>query len=614
MRRVMRLLEGGVVPEQLLVCTFTRTAAHDLSRELQRMGVAGSDRVRAGTVHGLCHSVLSQGDVLRQTGRIPRPMLFFEEKFLLEDLRGTNGEQLRALEARLEAFGAAWARLQSDTPGWPQDTQDQTFLDALIPWLRFHESMLVGELVSEGLRFLRDNPASPHRPRFTHVLVDEYQDLNRAEQVLLDNLATDGALTVIGDEDQSIYAFKFAHPEGIATFDQAHPGTHDESLDECRRCPRTVVAMANALIANNPGRAPRTLQAQPGNPDGEVLVLQWRSMEEEANGIATFIEERIRSGRVDPGRVLVLAQRRQFGYAIRDALNQVGVRALSFFYEEALDGNPKKADSCSALEAFTLLTLMARPEDRVALRCWCGFRSPSLNSGAWSRVRARCEATGASPSAVLADLSEGRLVLPNTRAVVARYRALVARLEGLRGLQGPGLVDALFSATEPWAEPVRAIAGAFPDEGNPAALLEVIQRGVTQPELPMDVNYVRVMSLHKSKGLTADLVIVSSCVEGLIPNRPRGDTPEDHRRELEEQRRVFYVAITRTRSTLVLSSVTTLPRDLAWRMGAYVRGGNQTHASTVASRFLAELGPSRPAAVLGTTILGRPAALRGTSG
>src|SRR5213594_2626319 len=70
MRRVMRLLQEGVAPEQLLVCTFTRTAARDLSRELQRMGVTGSDRVRTGTVHGLCFSLLSQADVLRLTGRV----------------------------------------------------------------------------------------------------------------------------------------------------------------------------------------------------------------------------------------------------------------------------------------------------------------------------------------------------------------------------------------------------------------------------------------------------------------------------------------------------------------------------------------------------------------
>src|SRR6266704_4491949 len=172
MRRVMRLLETGVRPEDVLVCTFTRTAARDLQRELVRMGVPGSDRVRTGTVHGFCLYVLSRAEVFPVTKRVPRTLLKFEEKFLLADLRGTNGEQLTALGKRLDAFGAAWARLQSDTPGWPQDARDQAFLAVLEPWLQFHEAMLVEELVTEGLRFVRDNPASPHRLGFAHVLVD----------------------------------------------------------------------------------------------------------------------------------------------------------------------------------------------------------------------------------------------------------------------------------------------------------------------------------------------------------------------------------------------------------------------------------------------------------
>ena len=104
---------------------------------------------------------------------------------------------------------------------------------------------MVGEVVPESLRYLRENPASEERAAFDHVLVDEYQDLNRAEQVLLDLLAEGGTLTVIGDENQSIYSFKFAHPDGISNFHETHPGTHDETLDECRRCPELVIKLAN---------------------------------------------------------------------------------------------------------------------------------------------------------------------------------------------------------------------------------------------------------------------------------------------------------------------------------------------------------------------------------
>ena len=112
--------------------------------------------------------------------------------------------------------------------------------------------MLMGEIVPVMLSYLRNNPLCPERGQFEHVIVDEFQDLNRAEQVLTDLLAEQAAVTIIGDEDQSIYSFKHAHPDGIVTFADAHPGTHDETLNVCRRCPTGVVALANSLI--NPTR------------------------------------------------------------------------------------------------------------------------------------------------------------------------------------------------------------------------------------------------------------------------------------------------------------------------------------------------------------------------
>jgi DNA helicase-2/ATP-dependent DNA helicase PcrA len=599
MRRVMRVLQSGADALNIFVCTFTRTAARDLETELQRLGTPGADEVKTGTVHSFCFSVLSRAEVLRLTGRNPRPLLGFEERFLLEDLRGTNGEGIRDLGKRLNAFAAAWARLQTDTPGWPHDPADRTFLQALESWLIFHQAMLVGELVPETLRFIRDNPASPHRPQFEYVMVDEYQDLNRAEQVLLDELSSVGALTLIGDEDQSIYSFKFANPEGIAHFDQSHPGTHDESLEECRRCPRLVVSIANSLIGNNRRRASRVLLPRVSNPEGEVLVVQWGSTAEEAEGLARLISDRISAARVSAGRVLVLAPRRQFGYAIRDALVGSSVPAHSFFYEEALDGNPTDSSDSKAQEAFALLTLLAKPNDQVALRCWCGFGSSSLNRNAWARVRQHCESTGELPWISLEALAAGTLKLPYTSPLIKRFEQLRNRLSALQTLQGRDLIDSLFPDGEDWAIPLRAIAEAFPDDGEPDRLVEIVQRGVTQPELPTDVDYVRVMSLHKSKGLTADLVIVAGCIEGLIPTLPRDVAPDETLRALEEQRRLFYVAITRATHTLVLSSVTQLPLADAHRMGAIVR----FNGATITSRFVSELGPDRPAAVRGTTIL-----------
>lgn len=603
-RRVMRLLEEGANPRKVFVCTFTRTAARDLEKELGALGVPGAGLVRAGTIHSFCFSVLSRAEIFEIIGRFTRPVLKFEERCLLEDLRDNMAEGIRRLTKRLNAFSADWARLNSDMPGWPQDSQDQQFLSGLEAWLRFHQAMFVGELIPVTLRFIRENPLSLFRPRFEHVLVDEYQDLNRAEQVLLDELAVSGTLSIVGDEAQSIYSFKYAHPEGIANFDQSHPGTHDEHLDECRRCPQLIVSMANSLISHNPSQRTCQLRNCSSNPRGETFVVQWPSIQEEADGLARFVKRRIQVDGILAGKVLILAPRRQIGYAIRDALIRLDVASHSFFYEEALEGDSKSFPDCAAQEAFTLLTLLARPEDRVALRSWCGFGSNSLRSGAWVRIRQHSEGTTDSPKEILERLLNRQLNIPYTSGATERYRVLKGRLSELNGLRGTDLVDAIFPQSETWTEPIRRIVAGLGEDIEPKDLLDQIQHAVTQPELPTDVDYVRVMSLHRSKGLTADLVVVAGCIEGFVPTIQTDLSPQDKRRSLDEQRRLFYVAITRTTRTLVLSSITSLPCADAFKMGAKVlmRRRGQTPVPTVASRFLSELGPLRPATVAGERI------------
>jgi superfamily I DNA/RNA helicase len=598
MRRVARLLENGLDPRRILVCTFTRNAANDLKQELQRLDVQGAASVRATTVHALCFSILARNEVLKITGRARRPLLEYEKRFLLQDLHDGEFGNIHARRRRLKAFEAAWARLRSEQPGWPQDPVDQRFHSQLLDWLRFHDAMLIGELVPEALRYLRNNPASPERTSFAHILVDEYQDLNAAEQEFVQLIAEQARLTIIGDEDQSIYSFKYAHPEGIAEFHTRYPETRDESLELCRRCPTSIVEMANRLISNNGRRTNRVLVPRPENGAGEVHIVQWQNMEQEAQGLAEFIEQRVRSGQVEPGRVLVLAPRRQFGYDIRDALNAMGVQAHSFFQEEALDGDPTKLTKSRTQQAFTLLTLAANPEDSVALRCWCGFGSANLRQNAWDRIRALCAENGVSLTAALEGLESGRLTIPHGTNVVARLRELREQLERLTPLRGDELLNALFPDNDPDFAQIRIMAAGLDEDADATQLLERLRTNITQPELPTDVDYVRVMSLHKSKGLTADLVVVMGCVEGLIPTLPRDAEQVERDAALEEQRRLFYVSITRTREVLVLSSVTDLPRDRAYRMGVEVRGRGNT-VKTITSRFIDELGSTRPKPVKG---------------
>src|SRR6266536_894014 len=166
MRRVARLLAEGTKPERLLVSTFTRTAAADLQKELQKLGVAGIEDVPAETLHALCFRILQRREVLTLTGRSPRPLLDFEQRFLLEDLKTTVGGVRKASKA-VKAFAAAWARLQHEQPGWPERPEDRVFQKVLSAWLVFHDAMLIGEVVPETLRYLRENPQIPKRLRNT---------------------------------------------------------------------------------------------------------------------------------------------------------------------------------------------------------------------------------------------------------------------------------------------------------------------------------------------------------------------------------------------------------------------------------------------------------------
>jgi superfamily I DNA/RNA helicase len=604
MRRAARLIEEETDPNRILVCTFTRTAADDLSREILNLGVIGANNIVAGTLHAFCFRFLAREDVFSDTGRFPRPLLDFETRFMLEDLKQQGLGGIRECEKRLGAFNAAWARLQSEEPGWPQDTSDRRFHQFLVNWLVFHRCMLVGELIPEAYHYLRNNPTCPERTAFDHVLVDEYQDLNKAEQTILDLLAGNGTLTVVGDEDQSIYSFKFAHPEGIAEFSQYHNNTFDETLLECRRCPRLVVDIANDLISHNLSRSPRTLTCLDGNPEGEIYIVQWNSLQEEAEGIAQFVSNRVHSGEVYPGKVLILAPRRQLGYAVRDALNDLGTRSHSFFNEEVFDGMPQNLQESKTQQVFTLLTLLANPEDIVALRCWCGYGSNSLRSGAWSRILTYCANNNLSPKQVLEQLSVNSLRIANTNQIIERFRELQSQLQQLQDLQGQELIDSIFPE-EDWASNFRRYAQIDEeDDCDAQALLERLKTKIVQPELPTDVEYVRVMSLHKSKGLTGDMVIVLGCIAGMIPGIiPQDVNPVDQQRFIEEQRRLFFVALTRTRQTLILSSVSSLPRDMAHKMRVPLRGGDATYARTRASMFISELGSSAPRPIDGQSFL-----------
>jgi DNA helicase II / ATP-dependent DNA helicase PcrA len=597
--RVARLLETAVPPRRILPVTFTKVAAEDLQRELVNMRVAGCEEIRGSTLHSLGMKILSRQNVLAVTKRVARPLNRFEIEPLLYDLPAIFGNK-RDRAKRIRAYEAAWARLQHEQPGYAQAEIDADFERVLTAWLRFHEGMLIGEIIPELYRYLKNNPQSMERSMYDHVLVDEYQDLNKAEQAVIDLLSSNASLCVVGDDDQSLYSFKHAHPEGIRTFPETHPGTYHYLL-ECYRCPTTVVSIANALISHNVDREPRQLTQVFTNGPGEMWIVQLPNVGREADHVASFIDQQINAHGRKPGDILVLAQRRSIGNPIHAALQARGIPSKSYYQESELDSEV-------AQERLAIFKLFVDRADRIALRWLLGIGSNDFRARSYARLRAHCEQSGQSPWDALVALSAGAIKIPHCMQLVQRFHAIQNELRFLDEQAGTeDFVNRWLRAEFAGAGELRILVGVLmADAATPEELLSAIVEAVSQPEIPPDVTEVRIMSLHKSKGLSSPVVVIAGCVDGLLPAEPERGTPLAERQAiLEEQRRLFFVGVTRVRAipssnlpgSLLLTGSLTMTLADAMQSGiqpATVQYGTvQLHLS----RFIPELGNSAPAPI-----------------
>ncbi len=600
MRRVARLVEQHrCTPEEILLVTFTRTAAHDLVAKLEELEVPDIDRVWAGTLHGFCLALLQRDAVLQATHRVPRMLLEHEADLMLRDLGPAFGD-IYERRRRLKAFEAGWARRASDHPGLALAPDDQSFEAQVVSWLRHHHAMLIGEVVPLAYQYLRDHPAAEERTKYRHVIVDEYQDLNRLEQDLCDLLVPPGAsICVFGDDDQSIYKFRYAHPEGIVQFvlDEA---TERHDIGDCGRCPQPILDMANRLMHSAPERAKDDLVCTQANP-GRVAVVQWESLSAEIDGVVAAIIHDVNAHAREPGDFIVLVHRRRIGYRIRDALSAADVSARSFFLDDAL------RQSSRAQEALALLRLLGERADRASLRVWLAVGDQTGRAEAYRRLRDAARQLGTSEYELLGRVSRGETRL-GVSALTRRYRELEDRLAALQDLPLVEIVELLFPEDDPDIRGVREEAvAAVASTGTARALADELVRSISQPEIPQTPDFVRVMSLHKSKGLTSKVVYVIAAVDGIIPTIPGSPDEEEWNAAFNENRRLFYVAITRSCDELLIS--------YPWQMGFADATQNMVRirrvrtvagervADCLATPYLKEIGDAAPAPVLGQTWL-----------
>jgi superfamily I DNA/RNA helicase len=233
-----------------------------------------------------------------------------------------------------------------------------------------------------------------------------------------------------------------------------------------------------------------------------------------------------------------------------------------------------------------------------------GYGSNDFRSRACARLREYCEQNGAEPWKVMVRLSDGELRIPHTQHLVSRFREIQNELNALRGHEElQNFIPAWLEIDE--NDPFhRLVLDLAPSVESPDELLGAVIAAVAQPDVPPDVTEVRIMSLHKSKGLSSPVVIIAGCVEGLLPTAPDPDaTVAENQAALEEQRRLFFVGLTRVKANtaknrpgvLMLTSSRTMSLADAMQSGICPARAQYGIAHVHASRFIQELGPSAPA-------------------
>jgi superfamily I DNA/RNA helicase len=601
MRRVVRLLGEGIPGKRILLLSFTRTAAHDLREKVAALGVKGADDVRANTLHSYCFGLLQRDAVLAITSRTPRPLMNHEADLMLRDLEGDFGNIFKRRDL-LEAFDAGWARGEADHPGFAVKPTDKAFEAQIIRWLVHHRAMLIGEVVPLAYDYLKHNPLADDLQAFDHVIVDEYQDLNFLEQHLLDLLADEGsaALCIAGDDDQSIYSFRHANPVGIQQFlDREDVENH--VIDVCGRCPRRILAMANSLISHAAGRSKPVLKCLRADTEGTVAIVQWTELDAEIEGVVAAIVSDVRNERRQAGDILVLTGRHKIGEGIRKSLTSLDIAAHSFFTEEAV----RTADAQRALA----LLWLAVEDDPVSLRVLLGYGDQNARAPGYQKLMEYCRETGITEREALEATRAGSRLPVNVRAFLTQYGHAIAVISKLPLDDLPALVDSLFPEEVEDLSDLRELAlEALEEASSPRELLDALIVGITQVDVPPSPEYVRIMSLHKSKGLTSPVVYIVGMVDGVVPTLPGPDRATNVQIEAaaEEQRRLLYVAITRASSQLVFSYSSKMELGLAMSLRVQVarnkirRAGDVKVAPTIASRYLSELGAEAPRPTAGT--------------
>ena len=614
LRRAAAAVAAGCAPEDILIETSTAEAARVARRRLvDALAAAGvqdvediAGRITVACAQQVCLTVLEAPETRAATGRTPRVLAPFEYNFFLEDMK-TLGTPTRRLRSELGRIKQQWCALVPEED-WAVG-EEKDVLDLAHRLLSATNAMLEDEVAYLCGRYLQSDAGAGARQRFALVLADDFQNLSAAQQTCLCLLARD-QLIVAGNPDETVrVATSFPAPEGFATFDTLRRGVEVFSLDVAFGNPN-VTDFCDAIVLTGNEDA-RTAARREGTIR-DIATVKWNTPDEEFNGLSRYL---FAVNAEDPeaaqSDICIVAPNKQWAHAFEQMLAHRGFAVSSLGFER-LAGDPRDTNRARALVAYTSLNLLADPDDLFAWRAWVGFGNYLTYSDGWHFLLDWCDEHDAGILDALEAAAAARAAgedepFPRAERLAERYaagRAMIAAHEGRRGYN---LLAAL------GADKLRdfaALADSLAGDEDAATLYAMVRKAQFFPTHEANIRAVRVSSHEQLCGCGYRTLYVTGCVDGFMPARDAFEvvsTDADRARVRENDRRTFAAGVAKAADTLMFSTFSRAPLELAERTKMQVARVRMEDGERIAqvrpTCFLEEAGGTAPITLGGQALL-----------
>lgn len=602
--RVAWLFQRGVAPDNLLAVTFTNKAAREMRERVQEMtGHQAAARMTIATFHSLCVSILK-----KHIGR-----LGFKSNFSIYS--GT--EQLRIIRDLLREAGAASSSRDAEQILWRISSAknrlvqaDQYFLNGRDPLaqlvahiypryqgaLKAYNAVDFDDLLLLAVQLLSDHEDLLHhyQQRFCYQMVDEYQDTNPVQYRLLKLLASGhNNLCVVGDDDQSIYAFRGADISNILDFEKDFPGTRVIKLEQNYRSSGTILAAANALITHNQQRRAKALWTDSG-AGSAIDYLLCSDTEDEARQVMEQIHAESFRNQRPYGEFAILYRTNGQARAFEEQLRYENIPYV-------LIGGQQFFERKEIRDLIAYLRVILNPTDEVNLLRILNYPKRGIGDSSIDQMIRYSADRGQSVWRVLGQARQLDFLAPKTSAAISDFVGLIERYkkrfatplrlqETLEDLMHElGLAEEIYRQekdpgvakrrVEHQQEIITSLSNYLERAKVPSLsgfldALSLLDTDLPQQdkESKLAADSVTLMSLHSSKGLEFPVVFLVGMEEGYLPHKKSIDETFD----IGEERRLCYVGITRAQQRLVLT-------------GARQRRKHGKLEQREPSRFLAEI-------------------------